>query len=104
MSKYEVITDWNYEDKMNDDFTYDVCHWSFKDMLEWEHHTIKVIRSNDFKAGLYADWGKQYFEDLREEYKEKHETALEKKAETEQELVAIRKEIKKYISYIMENY
>jgi hypothetical protein len=105
MIKYEVITDWNYKDSaINADFTRDIYHYSFRDIIAQEHYTIDTIRHNDFLSKLYADWGKSYFEDLREERKQKHETAVAKKAEAEAELVNIRKEIKKYISFIMENY
>ena len=56
MSKYEVITDWNYESRMNEDCTFDIYHWSFKDMIAQEAYKISTIRTNDFAAKMNADW------------------------------------------------
>lgn len=81
---------------------------TLSDWIEREHVAFNKVADNAFIADIYSDWDKweweEYMKEQKQKCKEKYDKAVFMKEEGEKELTEARKEIKKYLLDILENY
>ena len=79
---------------------------TLRDWIMREHWALNKIDEAVFTANVYSDWDEFEFIDIEymKERKQKYDKAISMKEEGEKELTEARKEIKKYLLDILENY
>ena len=77
---------------------------TLKDLVEKENACLHKIDNASFEAGIYKNWEQWETDEQIVKYKNKYDEAIATKEEGEKELVNVRKEIKKYLLDILENY
>ena len=77
---------------------------TLKDLVEKENACLHKIDSAAFEAGIYKNWQQWETEEYIIKYKNKYDEAIATKEEGEKELANVRKEMKKYLLDIIENY
>ena len=77
---------------------------TLKDLIEKENACLHKIDNAEFEANLYKNWEQWETDEQIVKYKNKYDEAIATKEEGEKELANVRKEMKKYLLDIIENY